>query len=139
MEPQSFFHVAIKVEDPETAAEFYREHLDAEVLERRRAAESDGQFAVDAVVLGIADKRVYLFDRAPYEAAGLVEEQPPGFLHFGYVVEDGIEETFAQLADDGVEIVMEPAVYGDKRIAFFVAPGDVRIELIEYLEDDSSE
>ncbi|ELY96134.1 Glyoxalase/bleomycin resistance protein/dioxygenase [Natrialba chahannaoensis JCM 10990] len=131
---ESFYHVAIKVEDPETAAAFYREHLNADIVDRRRAAESDDEFAVDAVVLEIADKRVYLFDQAPYEAAGLVDEQPLGFLHFGYVVEGGIEDAIATLSDDDVEIVMEPTVYGDSRIAFFVAPGGIRIELIEYLD-----
>ncbi len=130
MDPQSFFHVAIKVADPDSAATFYTEHLGAEVLERRRADESDDPLAVDAVVLEIADKRVYLFDRAPYEAAGLVEELPNGFLHFGYVVED-IEDAFREIENADCEIVMEPTAYGDKKIAFFVAPGGIRIELIQ--------
>ncbi len=130
MNPQSFFHVAIKVDDPESAATFYTEHLDAEMLERRQGTESDDPLAVDAVVLEVADKRVYLFDRAPYEAAGLVDELPNGFLHFGYVVEN-IEDAFREIQNAGREIVMEPTAYGDKKIAFFVAPGGIRIELIQ--------
>ncbi|THE64009.1 VOC family protein [Salinadaptatus halalkaliphilus] len=133
MDLQSFFHVALKVDDPDSAAEFYQAHLDADVVERRRAEESDSEMAVDAVVLEVADKLVYLFDQAPYEAAGLVDELPTGFLHFGYIVDD-IEDAFGTITADDVEVVMEPARYGDKKIGFFVAPGDIRIELIEYLE-----
>ncbi len=133
MKPQSFFHVAFKVDDPDRAAEFYRTHLDANVLERRHAEESTSEMAVDAVVLEVADKLVYLFERAPYEAAGLVDELPTGFLHFGCVVDD-ISEAFAHVAAAGVEIVMEPTQFGDKTIGFFVAPGGVRLELIEYIE-----
>ena len=80
----------------------------------------------------MADKRVYLFDRAPYEAAGLVDPLPTGFLHFGYVVED-VDRAMETLPDGEVEVVMEPTVFGDLQVAFFRVPGDVRIEFIEYL------
>jgi uncharacterized glyoxalase superfamily protein PhnB len=137
MEPESFFHVAVKVRELDPAIDFYREQFDAEVLERGRAEEGDGPTAVDHAALEVADKRLYLFDRAPYEAAGLVEELPTGFLHFGYVVED-VWSAWEEVTDAGVEVVMEPSTFGDLEIAFFVAPGDVRIELIEYLNEDES-
>ena len=133
MLPQTFFHVALKVDDPDSAAAFYQAHLDADILERRRAEESNSELAVDAVVLDVADKLVYLFDQAPYEAAGLVDDLPVGFLHFGYVVDD-IADAFAHLTAADVEILMEPTQSGDKRIGFFLAPGGVRIEFIEYIE-----
>lgn len=132
MELESFFHVAIKVEDVDDGLDFYREHFDAEVLERGDASDGEGAEAVNHVALAIADKRVYLFDEAPYEAAGLVADLPIGFLHFGFVVED-VAATYAELAGVGVSFVMEPTVFGDLKIAFFTDPSGVRIELIEYL------
>lgn len=131
MDPESFFHVAIKVPNLPAAVAFYRDHFDAEVLERGDASEGEGATAVNHAALGIADKRVYLFDRAPYEAAGLVDEVPVGFLHYGFVVHD-VDEAAAGLREAGVEFIMEPTVFGDLKIAFFTDPADVRVELIEH-------
>lgn len=131
MELESFFHVALKVDDLEESATFYRDQFDAERLERGHADTGDGATAVNHVALAVADKRVYLFDRAPYEAAGLTDEIPPGFLHFGFVVED-IEKAYESLTATGIEFIMEPTVFGDLKIAFFVDPAGVRIELLEH-------
>lgn len=132
MEPESFFHVAIKVDDLEEGLDFYRHQFDAELLERGRADDGEGATAVNHAALEIADKRVYLFDRAPYEAAGLVDDVPTGFLHFGFVVDD-VEAACEELAAAGVEFVMEPSVFGDLKIAFVTDPAGVRIELLEHL------
>lgn len=132
MEPESFFHVAVKTDDLDASEAFYRDHFDAEVVERGDAADGEGATAVNHVALDVADKLVYLFDEAPYEAAGLVDSVPTGFLHFGYVVPD-VEAAHGQLADAGVEFVMEPTTFGDLRIAFLTDPSGVRIELIEHL------
>lgn len=132
MEPESFFHVAIKVDSLEEGLDFYRQQFDAELLERGRADDGEGATAVNHAALEIADKRVYLFDRAPYEAAGLVEDVPTGFLHFGFVVDD-VEAACEELAAAGVEFVMEPSIFGDLKIAFVTDPAGVRIELLEHL------
>lgn len=132
MTPESFFHVAIKVDDVDEALAFYRQHFDAKLLERGHADDGEGATAVNHVAVEIADKRVYLFDRAPYEAAGLVDDVPTGFLHFGFVVED-IEAAYEHLTAAGVEFIMEPSVFGDLKIAFFPDPAGVRIELLEHL------
>lgn len=132
IDPKSFFHVALKVADIDDGIEFYREHFEADVLERGDASDGESATAVNHAALAIADKRVYLFDRAPYEAAGLVEEVPLGFLHFGFVVND-IETAAGELSNAGVEFIMEPTVFGDLKIAFFIDPAGVRIELLEHL------
>lgn len=132
MQPESFFHVAVKVDDIDSCLDFYRDQFDADLLERGRADDGEDATAVDHVALSVADKRVYLFDRAPYEAAGLVDDVPTGFLHFGFVVDD-VESACADLADAGVEFVMEPSVFGDLKIAFVTDPAGVRIELLEHL------
>lgn len=129
---ESFFHVALKVEDIDRCLDFYRDQLDAELLERGTADDGIGATAVNHVALTVADKRVYLFDRAPYEAAGLVDSVPTGFLHYGFVVDD-VDAAHRELATEGVEFVMEPSTFGDLKIAFFLDPADVRIELLEHL------
>jgi catechol 2,3-dioxygenase-like lactoylglutathione lyase family enzyme len=131
MTPESFFHVALKTEDNDASERFYCDHFDADVVGRGDAADGEGATAVDHVTLEVADKLVYLFDRAPYEAAGLVEDVPPGFLHFGFVVPDVAAAT-EDLAGAGVEFVMEPTTFGDLRVAFLTDPSGVRVELIEH-------
>lgn len=131
MDPNAFFHVAIKTDDLAASVAFYEEAFDAELLERGHAKDGEDATAVNHAALEVADKRLYLFDRAPYEAAGLVEGVPPGFLHFGYVVED-VGAARDELADFDVEFLMEPTTFGDLRIAFFVDPNGTRIELLEH-------
>lgn len=132
MELESFFHVAIKTNDIDNSIEFYDELFGAEVLERGDAGDGEGATAVNHAALEIGDKRLYLFDRAPYEAAGLIEPLPTGFLHFGYVVDD-VEEASIELAETGVEFIMKPTVFGDLKVAFCTDPNGVRVELIEHL------
>jgi catechol 2,3-dioxygenase-like lactoylglutathione lyase family enzyme len=130
--PESFFHVAVKTTDLDRDIAFYRDSLGGEVIDR---AEGNGGRAdeVTYAALSVADKRVYLFETAPYEAGGLVEELPPGFLHFGYVVDD-VDAAAAELAADGIPFVMEPTNFGPLRVAFCRSPGGTRIELLE-IED----
>jgi catechol 2,3-dioxygenase-like lactoylglutathione lyase family enzyme len=130
MHPESFFHVALKVDDVEASIAFYRDHLGGDVFDRGDAGQ--GPEDIEYAALEVADKRVYLFDEAPYEAAGLVDPLPTGFLHYGFVVED-VESASGDLLDAGVEFVMEPTTFGDLKVAFFYDPDGVRVELIEHL------
>lgn len=130
MRPESFFHVAVKVEDLERAAGFFETFFNGTVVARGSAEESEDAAAVEYVALRVADKRVYLFEQAPYEATGHTDELPVGFLHFGFFVPD-VEAAYEELVDAGVEFVMEPTAFGDLKIAFLAGPGGVRIELLE--------
>ena len=129
--PESFFHVAVKTADLDASETFYREHFDAEVVDRGDAADGEGATAVNHVTLDVADKLVYLFDEAPYEAAGIVDRLPTGFLHYGFVVPD-VDAAHDELTAAGVEFLMEPTTFGDLRIAFLRDPDGVRVELIEH-------
>jgi len=131
MDPESFFHVALKVEDVEASTAFYEDHLGGEVIDRGDAGQ--GPADIEYAALEVADKRVYLFEEAPYEAAGLVDTLPRGFLHYGFVVDD-VESASSELLDAGVEFVMEPTTFGDLRVSFFSDPEGVRVELIEHLD-----
>lgn len=132
MDAESFFHVALKVDDVDESLAFYRESLGADVIERGDGSGGGGAEDVEYAALSVADKRLYLFDRAPYEAAGLVDPLPTGVLHFGYVVDD-VEDASLELLDTGVDFVMEPTAFGDLKVAFFLDPDGVRVELIEHL------
>lgn len=132
MIPESFFHVAIKAADLAASEAFYREQFDGKVVDRGDAAAGDGATAVNHVALEVADKLVYLFDEAPYEAAGLVEDVPVGFLHYGFVVPD-VDAAHDELRESGVPFVMAPTTFGNLRIAFLTDPDGVRVELIEHL------
>lgn len=131
MDADSFFHVALKVDDVEESLAFYREQLGAELIERGRRDEYEE--ALEYAALSVGDKRLYLFDRAPYEAAGLVDPLPTGVLHFGYFVDD-VEEACDELESSGAEFVMEPTTFGDLEIAFFEDPDGARVELLERLD-----
>lgn len=134
MTPESFFHVALKTDDIERSVSFYREYLDGTVVERGDAADGEGATAVTYATLEVADKLVYLFDRAPYEAAGLADDLPTGFLHFGFVVDD-VDASSHELAADGISFIMEPTRFGSLNVSFFEAPSGVRIELIEHVDE----
>ncbi|WP_246988853.1 VOC family protein [Halorientalis marina] len=132
MDPESFFHVAIKTDDLDASEGFYQDHFDASVVERGSADGSGSATDVNHVTLDIGDKLLYLFDEAPYEAAGLVESVPTGFLHFGYVVPD-VDAAVTDLDAANVPVFMPPTTFGDLRIAFLTDPNGARVELIEHL------
>lgn len=127
MHPERFFHVAIKTDDLDASIDFYRELLDGTVVDEN-APDDEVQYAA----LEVADKRVYVFEQAPYEAEGLVDELPTGFLHFGFVVPD-VDAAVEELTDAGADVLMEPATFADLRIAFVYGPSGTRVELLEEL------
>jgi predicted enzyme related to lactoylglutathione lyase len=127
MEPERFFHVAVKTDDLEESVAFYRELFDGAVVDES-APDEEVQYAA----LEVADKRVYVFERTPYEAEDLVDDLPTGFLHFGFVVPD-VDAAVEELIDAGAELLMDPATFGDLRIAFVYDPSGTRVELLEEL------
>ena len=123
---ERFFHVAIKTDDIEASTAFYRDVLGGDVLES-----GDAGGGSEYVALSVADKRIYCFERPPYEINGLVEDLPTGVLHFGFVVPD-VESAVADLESAGTEIFMPPETFGDLEIAFVYGPDG---ELIEFIEE----
>lgn len=134
MTPNSLFHVALKADDVDATAAFYEKAFDGTVIERGSPDGGEGATAVEHVALEVADKRVYVFDRAPYEATGDVAPMPTGLLHFGFVVDD-VEDAREAIAADypGTDWVMAPDRFGDLRIAFLLDPAGSIVELIEHV------
>jgi catechol 2,3-dioxygenase-like lactoylglutathione lyase family enzyme len=127
MDLERFFHVAIKTDDLDASTAFYRDALGGELLESGDAG--DGS---EYVALSVADKRIYCFERPPYEINGLAEDVPVGILHFGFVVPD-VDAAVETLEAAGAELFMEPETFGDLRVAFVYGPTGERIEFIEEL------
>jgi catechol 2,3-dioxygenase-like lactoylglutathione lyase family enzyme len=117
-------NLAVKVADLDAACAFY-EAAGAEVRDRMHW--NNGERA--DVFLGPV--MITLFTHAIYEDA--VDVPAEGFLHPALFTDD----LDAQLA--GHTLVWGPAVvegaFGKRRIAFVEAPGGIRLEFMEQLED----
>jgi len=120
-------NLAVQVLDVDAACEFYRSHG----FNVRDRMEWNGSQRAD-VFLGPI--QITLFDRAVY--ADSVELPPEGFLHPALFVDD----LDAQLV--GHDLVWGPTVvsgpFGTRRIAFVEAPGGIRLEFMEQLEEPGS-
>lgn len=127
MELERFFHVAIKTDDLDASTAFYRDALGGEIIERGDAG--DGS---EYVALEVADKRIYCFERPPYESNGLEADVSTGLLHFGFVVAD-VDAAVESAEASGAEVLMEPETFGDLAIAFVYGPDGERIEYLEEL------
>ncbi len=119
-----FVNLAMKVRDVETAAEAYR-RLGATV---GIPEDWEGSRRVD---LWMGPVQITLFTRALYEDR--IELPEECFLHAVYAVDD------LDTALEGLDVLWGPTVvsgsFGVRRIAFLEAPGAVRIELMEQLEE----
>ena len=117
-------NLAVKVADLDGACAFY-EAAGGEV--RDRMTWNNGERA--DVYLGPV--MITLFTRAIYEGAVVLPDE--GFLHPALFTDDLDRELV------GHEVVWGPAVvegaFGRRRIAFVAAPGNMRLEFMEQLED----
>ena len=117
-------NLAVKVADLDAACAFY-EAAGADV--RDRMVWNNGERA--DVYLGPV--LITLFTRAIYEDSVTLPDE--GFLHPALFTDD-LDRELA-----GHELVWGPAVvegaFGKRRIAFVAAPGNMRLEFMEQLED----
>jgi hypothetical protein len=120
-------NLAVKVHDLDAAVAFYRRAgaVVTEPQEWRGAQRAD-------VALG--PLQITLFTRAVYEDD--VGEADEGFLHVAVFTDDLDREI------EGHDVVWGPAVvsgptFGRRRIVFVQAPGGMRLELMEQLDEPS--
>jgi hypothetical protein len=118
-------NLAVKVADLDVACAYY-ERAGAEIRDRM---EWNGAERAD-VFLGPV--QITLFTRAIYEDA--VALPPEGFLHPALFTDDLDAELAGHDVVWGPEIVEGP--FGRRRIAFVTAPGGIRLEFMEQLEED---
>ena len=120
-------NLAVKVADLDAACAFY-ERAGAEVRDRMAW---NGAERAD-VLLGPV--QITLFTRAIYEDA--VPLPAEGFLHPALFTDDLDDELTGHDVVWGPEIVEGP--FGRRRIAFVSAPGGIRLEFMEQLEEGTA-
>ncbi|HEU5308240.1 MAG TPA: VOC family protein [Acidimicrobiia bacterium] len=122
-------NLAVKVADLDAACAYY-EAAGAEIRDRM---EWNGAERAD-VQLGPV--QITLFTRAVYEDA--VALPPEGFLHPALFTDD-LDAELDRHQRAGHDVVWGPEVvegpFGRRRIAFVTAPGGIRLELMEQLEE----
>lgn len=117
-------NLAVKVVDLDAAVAFY-ERAGAEVRDRM---EWNGAERAD-IFLGPV--MITLFTRAIYEDQ--VDLPAEGFLHPALFTDDLDGDLEGHTVVWGPEVVR--GAFGTRRIAFVEAPGGIRLELMEQLED----
>ncbi len=117
-------NLAVKVADVDAAVAFY-ERAGYEVRDRMTWN------GIERADVFLGPVQITVFSRAIYEDA--VELPDEGFLHPALFVDDLDREL------DGHEVVFGPTIvegpFGRRRIAFVNAPGGIRLEFMEQLED----
>ena len=117
-------NLAVKVGNLEAAVEFY-ERAGAEVRDRMKWG---GGERAD---VHLGPVMLTLFTRAIYEDA--VELPAEGFLHPALFTDDLDAELVGHSVVWGPEVVTGP--FGTRRIAFVDAPGGIRLEFMEQLDE----
>lgn len=120
-------NLAVKVTDLDAACAYY-ERAGAEVRDRM----AWNGFERADVLLGPV--QITLFTRAIYEDA--VSMPAEGFLHPALFTDDLDAELVGHEVLWGPEIVEGP--FGRRRIAFVSAPGGIRLEFMEQLEEGTA-
>ncbi len=122
-------NLAVKVVDLDAACAYY-ERAGGEIRDRM---EWNGAERAD-VFLGPV--QITLFTRAIYEAAVMLP--PEGFLHPALFTDD-LDAELARHEGDGHDVLWGPEIvegpFGRRRIAFVSAPGGIRLEFMEQLDD----
>jgi lactoylglutathione lyase len=119
-------HMHLRTRDVKKTAEYYQRVFGAKILE---SIQSDGRPRTDLDLDGLT---IFL---APVPADAAVPSAPAepyiGLDHFGLRVDD-METAVAELKRRGATFKMEPrTIRPGVKIAFIVAPDNVRIELLE--------
>ncbi len=120
-------NLAVKVSDLDAAVTYYEHH--GFVVKDRM--EWKGSERAD-VLLGPI--QITLFTRAIYEDAA--DLPPEGFLHPALFVDDLDAQLVGHDVVWGPEVVS--GVFGTRRIAFVTAPGGIRLEFMEQVEEPAT-
>jgi methylmalonyl-CoA/ethylmalonyl-CoA epimerase len=125
-------HVAIAVEDIDTALAMYRDALEMKLVHRETLSEQ----GVDAALLDVGDGHVELLQPlGPETAVGkFLSRRGPGIHHVAYRVDD-IESAISALSASGLRLIDEHPRRGirDSRVAFLhpTSTGGVLIEIVQ--------
>jgi catechol 2,3-dioxygenase-like lactoylglutathione lyase family enzyme len=126
--------IGVKVPDLEKELEFHRQIGNSLVLDE--TLEVNGQrFRVPLIRMG--DKYMHLAEKMVYESL-LDQVLPCGITHLVYR-SDSFDEDVRMALDAGSTLIGDianiSAGFGDRRVAFFRAPGGWIFEIIQVLKD----
>jgi catechol 2,3-dioxygenase-like lactoylglutathione lyase family enzyme len=122
----TYDHIHIRSQNPMATAKWYETMFGAKIIE---STQQDGSPRIDLDVNGLTVFIMAVADDAP--APGADTTVSLGLDHFGLRVEN-MDEAYAELKAKGAEFTMEPRQFRPGvRIAFVLAPENVRIELVQ--------
>jgi catechol 2,3-dioxygenase-like lactoylglutathione lyase family enzyme len=126
-------HIHIYSDDPSRSCEFYKSHLSATEISRKKSSEGH-----ERVFLDIAGHIVVIGNFPNHFQANPRPELPAnvyaygvGLAHFGVMV-NSVEEVLPELEANKIEYVEAPKREGVKQQIFLKAPDGVFVEVSEY-------
>ena len=120
-----YHHIHLASPDPQETAKFYKDMFNAEIVNTRELP--DGRVTVE---LNLGGSIVLIMQR-PSETEPAPSGASSGLDHFGLRTDD-LETTVANLKGKGMQFRSEITELGARmKIAFFWAPDNVLIELVE--------
>jgi methylmalonyl-CoA/ethylmalonyl-CoA epimerase len=125
-------HIAIAVEDLDSAVSFFEKILRLEVTHREHVADFD----VDTATFTVGGTAIELLEGRSDESAirRFVKARGPGLHHIAFVVED-IEKTLSELRAQGVRLIDESPRRGkENSLVAFIHPRSTQKVLYELVE-----
>ena len=129
-------HVALNCRDLKAQEQFYTKHFGF-----RRSRVFNAGTPNEFIMLRLGSTCLELFSAKPDSAAQTGGEQPVGFKHLAFEVDD-LDAAVAALAADGVQtekIIDCSSVVEGLRVCFFNDPDGNRVELMQGYQDQFAE
>ncbi len=140
MQVESFDHIHIYAEDPETSARFYGRHFEAVEVLRNTNANGDLRIflALAGQIVVVGAFPTDISPAVPPEAGDGAYRHGFGVAHVGLRVQD-VAAAVAELSASGVRILADPVEEpSGLKYAYVAAPDGVVIELTQYETDPGS-
>ncbi len=122
-----YHHFHILCSDLEEMIGFFSENLGAELVERRKFGTADGaRLSLDGVIINL---------RVANEDEEIVNDTSNlrfGYHHLGLEVED-VDAAYTELSEKGYTFTITPTDLGHVKMAFFLGPDNLIIELVQPL------
>ena len=122
-----YHHFHLLCTDLDQMIDFFSEVLGAELVELRKFGTADGaRLSLDGVAINL---------RVAKEDEAIVNDPPVlqfGYHHIGLEVED-VDAAYTELSEKGYVFTVTPKDIGYVKIAFFLGPDDIIIELVQPL------
>ena len=120
----TYDHIHLLSQEPMETARYFNRMFGARIVE---SVQSDGQTRVDLDLNGLD----IFIARCQADTTPSAAHPHQGLDHFGLRVEN-LDEAAADLRAKGAEFTSEPhEIRPGVKIAFVVAPGNIRVELLE--------